>query len=94
MTRGRIGAAVLTLAILGGCAYMKPNPTDPTFMGQGGPGDPTITRIGGNEGLFVFGNSKTLTVETYLVDYAVIGKVEALTEFAATLQPTGQPTWS
>jgi len=49
----------LLAAILGGCAYMKPNPTDPTFMGQGGPGDPTTTRMGGNEGLFVFGNSKT-----------------------------------
>jgi len=38
---------------------MKPNPTDPRFSGIGGPGDPNTTRIGGDEGLFTFGNSKT-----------------------------------
>jgi hypothetical protein len=33
----------------------------------------------------VFGNAKTWTSEGYLVDYEVIGKVNALTEFKATL---------
>ncbi len=49
----------LLAAALAGCGNAKPNPTDPRFMGSGGPGDPYTNRVGGDEGLFVFGNSKT-----------------------------------
>lgn len=42
----------------------------------------------------VVGNSKQVTVETRLVSYAVMGKVGALTEFEASIQPTGAATWS
>jgi hypothetical protein len=28
------------------CAYATPNPIPPYYDGQGGPGDPTINRIG------------------------------------------------
>ena len=46
--------------VLAGCAYMKPNPTDPRVMGPGSPGDPNATRVGGDEGLFTLGGgSKT-----------------------------------
>lgn len=44
--------------------------------------------------VIVFGNSKTLSVETYLVSYEVLGKNGALTEFSAVIQPTGAATWS
>lgn len=53
-----------------------------------GPQDSTRTLV------IVFGNSKTLTVETRLVSYAVLGKNGNLTEFEAVIQPTGQATWS
>ena len=43
--------------VLAGCAYMKPNPTDPRVMGPGSPGDPNATRVGGDEGLFSLGGS-------------------------------------
>ncbi len=49
----------LLVPVVAGCSHVKPNPTDPAFAGQGGPGDPFTTRLGGDEGLFVFGNSKT-----------------------------------
>jgi len=54
-------AAALSICalVLAACAYSKPNPTAPNFSGQGGPGDPGTTRIGGDEGLFTLGNSKT-----------------------------------
>ena len=42
----------------------------------------------------VFGDSKTMTVETYLVSFEVTGKNGALTEFTAVIQPTGTATWS
>ena len=45
-------------AVLAGCGYAKPNPTDPRFSGIGGPGDPTVNTLGGEGGLFSFGNSK------------------------------------
>lgn len=53
-----------------------------------GPQDSTRTLV------IVFGNSKTLTVETYLNSYSVIGKVGSLTEFEAVIQPTGAAVWS
>lgn len=42
----------------------------------------------------VFGNSKQVSVETRLVSYAVTGKVGSLTEFEASIQPTGAAVWS
>ena len=39
-----------TLA-LSACAYAMPNPTPPYSMGHLGPGDPTVNRIGGPDGL-------------------------------------------
>ena len=45
-------------AVLAGCGLSKPNPTDPRFSGVGGPGDPNMTTIGGNEGLFSLGGGK------------------------------------
>jgi hypothetical protein len=48
-----IGALALT-----GCGYSKPNSIDPGTIPQGGPGS-EVSRLGGDEGLFSFGNSKT-----------------------------------
>jgi hypothetical protein len=62
MGRKRVADLVVLVSLLAGlagCAYVKPNPTDPRFMGLGGPGDPYATRLGGDEGLFTFGNAKT-----------------------------------
>jgi hypothetical protein len=53
-----------------------------------GPQDATRTLV------IVFGDSKTMTVETYLQSYSVIGKNGNLTEFAAEIQPTGAAVWS
>ena len=61
MRRVRVAfALVLTScgAMLAGCGYLRPNPTNPAYQGQGSPTDPTLTRLGGDEGLFSFGNSK------------------------------------
>ncbi len=49
----------LLAAGLVGCGYLKPNPTDPSYKGQGGPNDPFSTNVGGEGGLFTLGNSKT-----------------------------------
>lgn len=40
------------------------------------------------------GNSKSFTVECYLMSYAVLGKNGNLTEFEAVIRPTGAGTWS
>ena len=42
----------------------------------------------------VFGDSKTFTVETFLMSYEVKGEVNKLTRFTAELQPTGSGVWS
>lgn len=42
----------------------------------------------------VFGDSKTMTVETYLESYEVIAQVGQLTRFRAQIVPTGAPVWS
>ena len=42
----------------------------------------------------VIGNSKTLTVETWVESYEVIAKPGDLTRFVATIHPTGTATWS
>ncbi len=52
--------AVASAAILmSGCSSdaIKPNPTDPRYAGLGSPGDPTTTRLGGDDSgsLFTFG---------------------------------------
>ena len=52
------------------------------------PADDTRTLV------IVFGNSKTLTVETRLFSYAVMGKNGQLTDFEAGIQPTGAAVWS
>jgi len=41
-----------------------------------------------------FGDGKTFTVETRLVDYEVAAKNAALTAFNATVQPTGAAVWT
>lgn len=53
-----------------------------------GPQDATRTLVLG------FGDSKTLTVETYLTSYEVLGQVGQLTRFRAEIQPTGTATWA
>ena len=58
----RIKAAALLALLAGGvcgCSYIKPNPTDPRFMGEGSPGDPNLSRIGGDDSGVIFGNSKS-----------------------------------
>jgi len=42
----------------------------------------------------VIGNSKTWTVECFVTEYSVIGKVGNLTEFSTVLIATGQATWT
>lgn len=42
----------------------------------------------------VFGDGKTMTVETRLVSYEVLAKNGNLHEFKAVIRPTGQATWS
>ncbi len=46
-------------AVLAGCGYAKPNPTDPSYKGQGGPNDPFSNNLGGEGGLLTLGNAKT-----------------------------------
>jgi hypothetical protein len=53
-----------------------------------GPQDSTRTLV------IVFGDSKTMTVETRLTSYEVIGKNGNLTMFRAEILPTGAPVWS
>lgn len=53
-----------------------------------GPQDSTRTLV------MVFGDSKTMTVETRLVSYEVLGVNGNLTQFTAVIQPTGAATWS
>jgi hypothetical protein len=44
--------------------------------------------------VLVFGDSKTFTVETRLVEYEVVAKNNGLTEFSAVLRPTAAAAWS
>ena len=53
-----------------------------------GPQDDTRTLV------MQFGDSKTMTVETRLVSYEVLGQNGNLTQFTAVIQPTGAATWS
>lgn len=53
-----------------------------------GPQDDTRSLV------IVFGDSKTMSVETRLVSYEVLGKNGNLTEFVAVVQPSGAATWS
>ena len=41
-----------------------------------------------------YGDGKKFTVETRLVDYEVAAKNAALTEYTATVQPTGAGVWT
>jgi hypothetical protein len=40
------------------CSSAKPNPTDANYSGMGGPGDPNVTRLGGDDSGMVFGVNK------------------------------------
>lgn len=40
------------------CSHFQPNPTPPGIIPQGGPGDTSVSRMGGDEGFFSFGGSK------------------------------------
>src|SRR5580658_2051575 len=53
-------AALLTCALLlAGCGALKPNPTQPNLIPQGGPGGGDINPgLGGEGGLFSFGGNK------------------------------------
>lgn len=51
-------APLLGAIALMACAYSKPPPTPPNFTGIGGPGDPTTSRLGGDEGFVLGGSSK------------------------------------
>lgn len=42
----------------------------------------------------VYGDGKTFTVETRLVEYEVVGKKGSLTMFNALIRPTGAGVWS
>jgi hypothetical protein len=53
-----------------------------------GPQDSTRTLV------VVFGDSKTMTVETRLTAYEVLGVNGNLTRFKASILPTGAPAWS
>ena len=53
-----------------------------------GPQDSTRTLV------IVFGDSKTMTVETRLVSYEVLGINGNLTEFDAVIQPSGAAAWT
>ena len=53
-----------------------------------GPQDGTRTLV------VVFGDSKTMTVETRLISYEVKGVNGDLTQFEAVLRPTGSAVWS
>jgi hypothetical protein len=53
-----------------------------------GPQDGTRTLV------IVFGDTKTMTVETRLMSYEVLGQVGALTRFKAEIVPTGAAVWS
>lgn len=52
------------------------------------PADSTRTLV------VVFGDSKTMTVETRLVSYEVLAENGNLTKFRAEIQPTGSAVWS
>src|SRR5271154_4005681 len=56
---------LIAAVTLTACAYAQPNPTPPYFTGQYGPGDPTVNRVGGPQGL-------SLTFGPYMnpVDYS------------------------
>ena len=59
------------------------------------PGDSDADPSAGTRTLvLVFGDSKTFTVETLLVEYEVLGQNGALTKFAALIRPTGAAVWS
>jgi hypothetical protein len=52
-------AAASCATLLAGCGQgLKPNPTYPGVIPQGGPGDTTQTYLGGDQGLFQFGTNK------------------------------------
>jgi hypothetical protein len=59
------------------------------------PGDNDADPNAGTRTLvLVFGDAKTFTVETLLVEYEVAPKNGALTEFSAVIRPTGAAVWS
>jgi hypothetical protein len=55
-----MSAAVLAVLTLSGCSQTKPNTTPGNFMGlgSGSPGDPSTTRMGGDDSGVIFGVGK------------------------------------
>jgi hypothetical protein len=51
-------AAASCVALVGACSSLKPNPTYPGVIPQGGPGDTSQTWLGGDQGLMNFGTNK------------------------------------
>ncbi len=65
MLRNRLSELTIATALtaglaLAGCSQTKPNPTPGNFMGlgSGSPGDPSTTRMGGDDSGVIFGVSK------------------------------------
>lgn len=54
-------AVLIGILALAACSSsgVKPNPTDPSYSGRGGPGDPYATRLGGEDSGLIFGTAKT-----------------------------------
>jgi len=71
-----------TTLVTGPHVVLRPGDADAT------PGAATRTLV------IVFGDSKTFTVETRLQKYKVISSNGKLTQFDATIQPTGAAVWS
>jgi len=46
------------------------------------------------EAVIVFGDSKTATIQTRLISYAVVASNDNIQTFTAELQPTGAVVWS
>lgn len=71
-----------TTLVTGPHVVLRPGDADAT------PQAPTRTLV------IVFGDGKTFTVETRLQKYKVIPSNGKLTQFEATVQPTGAAVWS
>jgi hypothetical protein len=55
---GSLAALLIGALVLTGCGSSRPNPTAPNFTGQGGPGDPSFSRVGGEDSGIIVGVGK------------------------------------
>src|ERR1700689_4673316 len=53
-----LAAPVACALALAGCGAAQPNPPVPNFTGQGGPGDPSFSRVGGEDSGIIVGVGK------------------------------------